>query len=198
MRAQERECTRLMIWGAFMELVHPGTDREWLGERIQCSRTSTPVPLPPWVFNLSRTVKAVHALPSLLNHWVRFAYLPTTVDEWQHEAVVARAVWAEFEPTIGKPRAKTLKALKALAYLAQRDYRSRVNRQETYTVQRLAELAGVSEGNWYHDWQPRWRRLQGILQALDEKALDEVRRGQIRRPDLPPKNDAEKIRAFAL
>lgn len=179
MREFDLEVIRQLIRVAFGIDDESASDREWLGERVQSGARAV-VPLPPYAFQQSRVIKAVYALPSRQNAWIRFAYAPATLAEWANEVSIAELVWAEFAPSLKAARAKTLKAAKALAFFAQRDYRTRD--QGRVTVAQLAVLAGVSEANWYRDWQPRWLALQSILTQMDEQALRAVRSGMSRHP----------------
>lgn len=170
-RAQDRVGMRLQLLWAFAPIERI-SDRDPYATPVQTSAAGSIVPLPSFALSSARLVRATNELQDPWNSWVKFAYQPQP--DWNAELAVAHEVWCQFEPVLGKVRRKTLEASKALAFLAQRDWRAGIHGRDQYRIDQLAQLAKVSVDNWHRDWSRRWDALQRICDGLDRTALDSL------------------------
>ncbi|MDT4872916.1 Phage antitermination protein Q [compost metagenome] len=83
------------------------------------------------------------------------------------------ALWALFEPKLGKAQGKTLQKAKGLAHLAVQDMKLFMNcHRSNYGAGRLQQLLGVTDVNWRKHWTGRWEALRSLVLAMDQAALE--------------------------
>lgn len=128
------------------------------------------VPLGPLAFQDARIVREVGRLAPEHQHWIRYAYADSLA--WDDEQGAVVALWARYEPELGKVQAKTRKAAQGLAHLAVQNAKRFINAgQDLHHPYRLRELLGVTEANWDKHWSPRWQGLKAAAFAMDRAAL---------------------------
>lgn len=128
------------------------------------------VPLGPLAFQDARIVREVGRLAPEHQHWIRYAYADSLA--WDDEQGAVVALWARYEPELGKVQAKTRKTAQGLAHLAVQNAKRFINAgQDLHHPARLRELLGVTEANWDKHWSPRWQGLKSAALAMDRDAL---------------------------
>ncbi|MEZ9525697.1 bacteriophage antitermination protein Q [Enterovibrio norvegicus] len=143
-------------------------------------------PLQHNAFALSRMRRKVFMLPDNLQAWALYAYGPT--QEWAAVQTVTAELWKGFLASeTSKFRAKKLKTLKGMAFLAVQDWRHQVlHEKELHAPGRLQELLKVNEANWRRDWLPFWRKMGALMAGIDRETLSNVYRN---RPQQAKKRD---------
>jgi hypothetical protein len=153
---------------AYVAALAKGTTRVIASETRPKKKSSTP--LGPLAFQDARIVRAVGQLAPEHQHWIRYAYADSKA--WDDEAGAVVALWARYEPQLGKVQAKTKQKAKGLAHLAVQDAKRFVNAgKELHAAGRLRELLGVSTPNWDQHWCPRWQGMRNEVFAMDRDAL---------------------------
>lgn len=153
---------------AYVAALAKGTTRVIASETRPKKKSS--IPLGPLAFQDARIVRAVGQLAPEHQHWIRYAYADSRA--WDDEAGAVVALWARYEPQLGKVQAKTKQKAKGLAHLAVQDAKRFVNAgKELHAACRLRELLGVSTPNWDQHWCPRWQAMRNEVFAMDRGAL---------------------------
>ncbi len=153
---------------AYVAALAKGTTRVIASETRPKKKSS--IPLGPMAFQDARIVRAVGQLAPEHQHWIRYAYADSKA--WDDEAGAVVALWASYEPQLGKVQAKTQQKAKGLAHLAVQDVKRFVNAgKELHAACRLRELLGVSVPNWDQHWCPRWQAMRSEVFAMDRRAL---------------------------
>lgn len=159
----------------------PAGPRRWHAEMKRAStrlvasgtrpKPKSSMPLTPWAFDDARVVEAIRTLEPAYQHWLRYAYADSR--EWCDEQGVTVALWARFEPVMGKVQAKTRKACQGLAHLAVQCHKGRKNSgKPVYEPERLQQLLSVTRANWDKHWCGRWQTMHRLLNDIDREALE--------------------------
>lgn len=154
---------------AYVAALAKGTTRVIASETRPKKKSS--VPLGPLAFQDARIVREVGLLAPEHQHWIRYAYADSTA--WDDESGATVALWARYEPQLGKVLAKTRKAAQGLAHLAVQNAKRVINTdgKVLHTPGRVRELLGVTEANWDKHWSARWQALNEAAAAMDRDAL---------------------------
>ena len=146
-----------------------GTTRV-IASETRKKKTSS-IPLGPLAFQDAHVVRALSKLDSGHQHWLRYAYGDSK--DWADESGSVVALWALFEPKLGKAQGKTLQKAKGLAHLAVQDMKLFMNcHRSNYGAGRLQQLLGVTDVNWRKHWTGRWEALRSLVLAMDQAALE--------------------------
>ncbi|AXF58744.1 antiterminator [Leclercia sp. W6] len=115
--------------------------------------------------------RAVLSLEEHQMAWLLWNYSENT--RWENQVAITQWAWKEFHAQlVGKKVAgKTMDRLKALIWLAAQDVKEELAGRETYQKQELAELCGVKQDNWSHNYADYWNAMCAIFERLDSDAL---------------------------
>lgn len=141
-------------------------------------------PMPPmneYEFAMCGWRRAVNALPTHQNSWVKYCYGHDL--KFTHQTVFCEYVWTEYEKTLeGKPlQGKIKKRLISLVWLASQDVAAK-NKNDTYKEYAGAALAGlmsVTRQCWGKTYAHHWACLKRAFELLDVETLSEVLRSEL-------------------
>ena len=111
--------------------------------------------------------------------WALYAYggedSIDTLNGIRRQSLLIGHMLAEFREAGGKLNAKNIRKMGALAAAALQDYKVRdCTGRAKYKPAEICRKVGVSHSNWASHWQPKFERLQEILNQLAAKALAPV------------------------
>lgn len=122
--------------------------------------------------------RAVLSLEEHHKAWLLWNYSENT--RWEHQEVITRWAWAEFQQQLGGKRVakKTMDRLRLLIWLAAQDVKAELSGRQTYEYQKLAELVGVNKTNWSQNYVEHWLAMRSVFARLDSQALLQVSRSR--------------------
>lgn len=124
--------------------------------------------------------RAVLSLEEHHKAWLLWNYSENT--RWEHQEVITRWAWAEFQQQISGARVakKTVDRLRQLIWLAAQDVKAELAGRYTYQYADLAALVGVTPKNWSETFTDRWVEMKRIFLRLDSDALMQATRSRSR------------------